>query len=50
MFEHACKARSSKASSGSAATWRTEHGRSRAWLNVKNLVSAAMMRVWEDRS
>jgi ATP-dependent DNA ligase len=48
VFEHACKF----GLEGIVSKRRDrpyEHGRSRAWLKIKNPASPAMLRVWEDR-
>jgi ATP-dependent DNA ligase len=46
VFEHACKL-------GLIVSKRRDkpyqHGRSRAWLKIKNPASAAMARVWDER-
>jgi ATP-dependent DNA ligase len=47
-FEHACKL----GLEGIVSKRRDmpyQHGRTRAWLKIKNLTSPAMQRVWEDR-
>jgi len=48
VFEHACKL----GLEGIVSKRRDmpyQHGRSRAWLKIKNPSSPAMLRVWEDR-
>ena len=48
MFEHACKLNLE----GIVSKRRDmpyQHGRSRAWLKIKNPASPAMQRVWEDQ-
>ena len=48
VFEHACKL-GLEGIVSKARDLPYQHGRSRAWLKIKNPASPAMQRVWEDR-